>query len=255
MATLEVGGDLDVGSKSVFGVDVPHLESTRVSLTKDQTLNGNYHFSTLNVGGQGCNFPMPFANKLVATLPTWGKHFSVSFEMFVGTFHPTSDWTEFLRFTATEKDCCKPGNRIPALFVNNKKKTIYPTSQVGSNGDYWFHRKIEAGTWIKVDIKQYPENGKTMYEVLVDGVREKKVENTIPTEYKNVKVWVGLDTWHPGTNGSIRNLKAGKIAKSIFSFIIMNNFLDGIRLLDVSCPLVDGGNEKSSYYASFANMI
>ena len=201
-----------------------------------------------------CNFPIK-ANQLVTILPTWGKHFSLSFEMLVQSFHPTSTWTEFLRFTSDENDCCKPGDRIPALFVNNKKKTIYPTSQVGSNGDYWFHRSIEAGTWIKVEINQYPENGKTMYEVLVDGVREKKVENTIPTEYKNVKVWAGLDTWYPGTYGRIRNLKAGKIVKSIFSFIIMNNFLDDICLLDICCPLVDGGNDKSSYYASFANMI
>ena len=209
VASLEVGGNLDVGSKSVFGVDVPRLESTRVSLTKDQTLNGNYHLSTLSVDRQAqvCNFPMPFAGKLVATLPTWGKHFSVSFEMFVVAFHPTRDWTEFLRFTSTGKSCCRAGDRIPAIFVNNKRKTILPASQVGNNGNYWFHKSIKAKTWIKVEIKQYPEDGQTMYEVLVDGVSAKKVENTRPIEYKNVKVWVGLVGWH----GSIRNLKAGKV--------------------------------------------
>jgi hypothetical protein len=37
----------------VFGVDVPDLGSTRVSLSQDQTLNGNYHFTTLNVPSSG----------------------------------------------------------------------------------------------------------------------------------------------------------------------------------------------------------
>ena len=211
VATLEVDGDLDVGSKSVFGVDVPRLEITRVSLTKDQTVNGNYHFSTLNVGGQGCNFSMPFANKLVATLPTWGKHFSLSFEMLVEAFHPTAGWTQFLRFTSTENNCCRHGDRIPAIFVNNKGKYIHITSQVANNGNYAINKGIKAGTWIKVEIQQHPENGKTMYEVLVDGVRTFKVENAQPTEYKNVKVWVGSDKWYPINDGSIRNLKAGKV--------------------------------------------
>ena len=37
----------------MFGVDVPDLGSTRVSLSQNQTLNGNYHFTTLNVPSIG----------------------------------------------------------------------------------------------------------------------------------------------------------------------------------------------------------
>ena len=53
--SLNVGGNLGVISGSVLGVDVPDLGSNRVSLSQDQTLNGNYHFTTLNVpaGSQG----------------------------------------------------------------------------------------------------------------------------------------------------------------------------------------------------------
>ena len=52
VASLTVGGNLGVSTGSVFGVDVPDLGSTRVSLSQDQTLNGNYHFTTLNVPGK-----------------------------------------------------------------------------------------------------------------------------------------------------------------------------------------------------------
>ena len=202
-----------------------------------------------------CNFPIK-ANHLVATLPTWGKFLSLSFEVLVQSFHPTSTWSEFLRFTSGENDNNKPGDRIPAIFIQNKEKAIYVGSQVGNERN--FHHvgySIEAGIWTKVEINHYAENGKIMYEVLVDGVRKVKMVNTVPTEYENVKVWAALDTWYPSVDGRIRNLKAGKIANSIFSFIIMNNFLDDVCLLDVCCPLVDGGNDKYSYYASFVNLI
>ena len=53
VASLTVGGNLGVSSGSVFGVDVPDLGSTRVSLSQDQTLNGNYHLTTLNVPSVG----------------------------------------------------------------------------------------------------------------------------------------------------------------------------------------------------------
>ena len=153
-----------------------------------------------------CSFPI-LADQQVATLSTWGKHFSLSFEVLVKAFHPTEVWSEFLRFTSTGNH----GDRIPAIFVHNHNQHLHIGSQVGNNKNYVLNQFIESGIWYKVQIKQYAEDGKTMYEVLVDGVSKVKVENTVPTEYENVKVWAGLDTWYPGFDGSIRNLKAGKV--------------------------------------------
>ena len=54
VASLKVGGDLKLGAgNTVFDVDVPELESSRVSLSQPQTLDGHYHFTTLNVGING----------------------------------------------------------------------------------------------------------------------------------------------------------------------------------------------------------
>ena len=68
-----------------------------------------------------------------------------------------------LRFTASESDNygdLKAGARIPAIFANSGY--LHITSQVGTNGNFWTNVKIKLKTWIKVIIKQYPENGKVI---------------------------------------------------------------------------------------------
>ena len=101
------------------------------------------------------------ADNLVATLPSWGDYFEVSLQIWIETFEQDNSWTELFRFTATEKDCCSAGDRIPALFVN-RAGFIYATSQVGSNGDFHTAFNIPPKTWTMVQIKQYPENGKVI---------------------------------------------------------------------------------------------
>ena len=95
----------------------------------------------------------------MATLPSWGDYFEVSLQIWIESFG--QGWTELFRFTATEKDCCSTGDRIPALFVN-QGGFIYATSQVGSNGDFHKAFNIPPKTWTMVQIKQYPENGKVI---------------------------------------------------------------------------------------------
>ena len=100
-------------------------------------------------------------SKLVATLPSWGEYFEVSFQMWVESFTGpnTSGWSEFLRFTATEGDNGFPGDRIPAVFVNYNG-FIGVRSQVGNDANFAQNIDIQGKSWIKVEIKQYPENGK-----------------------------------------------------------------------------------------------
>ena len=116
-------------------------------------------------------------------------------------------WREFLRFTTDENDDLI---RIPAIFSHNTGKDITIFSKVNK---MTFQRRssIVAGTWTKVEIKQYPEDDKTMYEVLVDGVSKGKVINSDPREYKDVKVLVGWNKWYEIVDGSMRNLKAGRV--------------------------------------------
>ena len=102
-------------------------------------------------------------NNLVATLPRWGEYFDVSLKIWVDSFSVTKNsWSELLRFTATEGNCCSAGDRIPAIFVNSAGY-IHVTSQVGGNGNFYKNINIKLKTWIKVGIKQYLENGKVIF--------------------------------------------------------------------------------------------
>ena len=98
----------------------------------------------------------------MATLTSWGPQFEISLQLWIETF--SSGWTEILRFTSTEKNCCSPGDRIPAIFAN-QAGYIHVTSQVGTNGNHYKNYDIKPKTWTKIEIKQYPENGKVIIYV------------------------------------------------------------------------------------------
>ena len=108
------------------------------------------------------DFELVTKDNLVATLPSWGKYFEISLKIWIESFSGNNNgWSELLRFTATENDCCFAGDRIPAIFVNSDGN-IYLTSQVGTNGNFYKNAHIKLETWIKVEIKQYPKNGKVI---------------------------------------------------------------------------------------------
>ena len=101
-------------------------------------------------------------DNLIETLPSWGKYFEISLKIWVESFIGNKDgWSELLRFTATENDWGSAGDRIPAIFLNSAGY-IHLTSQVGKNGNFAKNAYIKPKTWIKVEIKQYPKNGKVI---------------------------------------------------------------------------------------------
>ena len=99
-----------------------------------------------------------------ATLPSWGDYFDISMELWIESYSGgnSDGWSELLRFTATDKDCCSAGDRIPAIFAN-KNGNIYVVSQIGTNANANKNFSFKTKTWTKVEIKQYPENGKVHY--------------------------------------------------------------------------------------------
>ena len=103
-------------------------------------------------------------NNLVATLPSWGNDFDISLELWIESLTPTNKYgySELLRFTSTNKDCCSAGDRIPAIFAN-KNGFIHVTSQIGTNGNAYKNVNIKTKTWTKVEIKQYQENGEVFH--------------------------------------------------------------------------------------------
>ena len=98
-------------------------------------------------------------NNLLATVPEMGYYFTISLQMWIESYSGGNKYgySEFLRFTSTEKDCCSSGDRIPAIFVN-KNGFIHVTSQVGTNGNFYRNFRLPSKQWIKIEIKQYPDN-------------------------------------------------------------------------------------------------
>ena len=101
-------------------------------------------------------------DNLVATLPSWGEYFEVSLQVWVESFRGGSDgWSELIRFAATEKNCCSAGDRIPAIFVNSAGYITFNFDHFATNVN------IKVKTWIKVAMRQYPENGKVILHLVL----------------------------------------------------------------------------------------
>merc|ERR1712227_1187510 len=79
------------------------------------------------------------------------------------------------------------------------------TNQIGTNGNFYKNFRIPAKKWVKIELKQYPENEKTIFEMIIDGKSE-KIVNTKPTSYQNVKVWAAQGKYYPTANVNVQNL-------------------------------------------------
>ena len=101
----------------------------------------------------------PTRNNLIGTLPLWGPLFEISFDLWVESFASSYNggWSEFLRFTTTDSNCCVEGARLPA-FQANLDGSIYIITQIG--GDYNAHKGFEftKKTWRRLTVKQYLNN-------------------------------------------------------------------------------------------------
>ena len=97
-------------------------------------------------------------DNLVATLPSWGKYFDISFYLWIDSFDVPNNqrFSELLRFTSTDKECCNLGDRLPAVFANSQRY-IQVACSVGTDGNYDVNKEdFQTKTWTKFEIKQYP---------------------------------------------------------------------------------------------------
>ena len=145
-------------------------------------------------------------NKLLATLPEWGKTFQVAFELRIRSFK--ADWTELLRFTSTENRGGSPGDRIPAVFLHSDGIMAVRTQGQTGEGAFGKNFNVNLRTWIKVEMKQYPVENEWFFEVIIDGSSVWKVKNSSPTLLNDVKVYAARDQWLPIANARIRNFVA-----------------------------------------------
>ena len=107
-------------------------------------------------------------DKEIGTIDSWGPFFRVSFDLIINSFHQ-DELSSLLAFRGNGAICdwCKIGDRIPALFLNNKgtgrgrEGEIQLSNTVENSKDY-FHFKIELNHWYNIVIEQNYINGKVL---------------------------------------------------------------------------------------------
>ena len=97
-------------------------------------------------------------NNQIATIANWGPEYRVKVKV---TVHSARlEWSNILRFTSTDSNCCNIGDRVPAIFLRPSGRAIAITNAVGANGNYHFDHNIEIGKSYDIEIVQEKENGK-----------------------------------------------------------------------------------------------
>ena len=175
--------------------------------------------------------PIREDNRL-ARLPTWGPSFRVSFSLLITSFDGDNlfkgKWAELLRFTNTDNNCCRMGDRIPAIFTN-KNGFIQVATQNGQSGNKLTNVAMEARTWYQLELLQYNLYDKvaSIYllvlwwylstfqffsEIKLDGESIGRIENENPRQFRNVGVWAAkTQNNFPPAKAFIGNLEYGNL--------------------------------------------
>ena len=154
------------GDKFLPAADVAYNNLTWdiVSEENEEEENEVVQKTSLAVSGQaeGLSGVVEKDNE-IGTIESWGPHFRVSFEMIIKSF-VGAKWTNILSFkgNGATSECCQPGDRAPAVFLQENKKLLVFSTTVNGNGKYTFdwNKKVELNKWYKIIIEQISINGK-----------------------------------------------------------------------------------------------
>ena len=82
----------------------------------------------------------------------WGPIFSITMDVKIDSWG--SGWTSLFRVTNTDGNCCKNGQRYPAVFMNDNKY-LHVTTSLNNNGNrHWNLRHIPVDKVFKLAISQ-----------------------------------------------------------------------------------------------------
>ena len=128
-----------------------------------------------------------------------------------------SGWTNIIHLTATGKNCCGKGDRVPAVWFNSRSTRLHVCSQIDNAGNRCYNSdNIPLNKWTTVVIKQDKDNkGKYIYTVTAGGKVVKKIENKKPQEYKNVRIFAA-DNWYRESNAELKNFEIRNLGKRFY---------------------------------------
>ena len=96
----------------------------------------------------------PTENKRLTKLPVLGPQFSLEFSIKVSSY-PSSGLANIFHFTSTGAECCQVGDRVPAIFLDNRGRLSVAFPLHGDGEEILKIRKtLYKRRWYKVKIMQ-----------------------------------------------------------------------------------------------------
>ena len=144
--------------------------------------------------------------KLLTTIPTLGKQWRVSFEVFPESFNHKG-LASVLHMMTGEKGT-KFGKHIPAVWIH-RSKAIFVSTSLGKKPTFTrrFRSKVLAlRNWTKIEVSQSGRGENHIYAVKIGGKQVFSTKNTRPRKFYDVKVYAASPSSSP-LSGSIRNIK------------------------------------------------
>ena len=93
-------------------------------------------------------------NKKLTEITTLGPQFSIEFRINVSSY-PSSEMANIFHFTSTGAECCQVGDRVPAIFLDNKGRLRVAFPLNGDGEELLNTRRILLKRrWYKVKIIQ-----------------------------------------------------------------------------------------------------
>ena len=152
-------------------------------------------------------------NTLLRVIPRLSPSYIVRFD-----FKPTyfqREYTNILHLSASGKDCCNQGDRMPAVFfhgssLSETKNRVSICSAVNGRGNYCISSGIivPRGQWTTIEISQGKDANtpyRYRYTVKVGDVVIASLINKQPRYYSNVQVF-GSNPEFNAAQGTMKNL-------------------------------------------------
>ncbi|XP_065658659.1 uncharacterized protein LOC136083183 [Hydra vulgaris] len=141
---------------------------------------------------------------LVAVIPRLEKSYKIFFDVKPNSF--SQGWRNVIHFTVGS-DASNYGDRVPGVwFHESGNGGLYIASHINGNLDSGFTTMpVPLNQWSHIEISQQLEKDKFVYKIKLNGDLVFVEENTQPTTFDDVQVYVS-DPWHIVQNGSVKDL-------------------------------------------------
>ena len=122
-------------------------------------------------------------------------------------------FTSILHITGTGADCCKPGDRVPAVYFWSNTNKLHICFPVDDRGNQCVNKGIPKDKTAMVTIEQRSVQGTYKTIVSIDGaIIDTKTHTKEPMEYTSAKVYAS-DPWKPAALAEVKNFQFKNLGK------------------------------------------